>query len=154
MMPQELSHTERLLLDHYQQCFPLESRPYQVIAEQLGVSESYVIETLRRLQDEGVISRVGPVFYPNRVGSSTLAAMAVPEERLDEVAQIVSRFGEVNHNYQREHEFNLWFVVTAEDRGAVEQVLEDIHEATGLAVMDLPMLEDYFIDLGFKLQWT
>ncbi|RMG38434.1 MAG: Lrp/AsnC family transcriptional regulator, partial [Gammaproteobacteria bacterium] len=66
----------------------------------------------------------------------------------------ISARPEVNHNYEREHHFNLWFVVTAEDRRHLEGVLAEIEAETGLPVLDLPMLEDYFIDLGFRIQWT
>jgi hypothetical protein len=80
--------------------------------------------------------------------------MAVPGAELEKVADIVSSFGEVNHNYEREHAFNLWFVVTANDDEHLRSVLEDIEKSSGYPVMDLPMQEDYFIDLGFELQWT
>ncbi len=148
------SSLERRLLDEFQGGFPLEERPFRVIAERLGTTEAEVIEALRGLQEHGVVSRVGPVFRPNRVGASTLAAMRVPPERLAEVAERVSARPEVNHNYERDHEFNLWFVVTAADRQGVRAVLDEIAAATGLEVMDLPMVEDYFINLGFPLRWT
>jgi DNA-binding Lrp family transcriptional regulator len=94
------------------------------------------------------------VLQPNRIGASTLAALAVPAARIDEVAAMVSEYPEVNHNYQREHRFNLWFVVTAPDRASLDAVLSDIETRSGLPLLDLPMQEDYFIDLGFRLQWT
>jgi DNA-binding Lrp family transcriptional regulator len=150
----QLSLTEQRLLDEFQQDFPLESRPYARIAEQLGISEAAVLDSLQRLHDAGAVSRVGPVLQPNRVGVSTLAALAVPAERLKDVAALVSEYPEVNHNYQREHRYNLWFVVTAPDRSRLDAVLNDIEVRSGLEVLDLPMLEDYFIDLGFRLQWT
>ena len=78
--------------------------------------------------------------------------MALYEQ--DQVAEIDSSFAEINHNYERDHEFNLWFVVVAADRDALQVVLTEIEVRTGYSVMDLPMQEDYFIDLGFKLQWT
>lgn len=149
-----LSDTERRLLDDFQHGLPLEPRPFARMAESLGVSEETVIAALQGLQDNGVVSRVGPVFRPNRVGVSTLAALAVPPERLAEVAALVSGYEAVNHNYEREHHYNLWFVVTAPDRDRLDAVLAEIAERTGLAPLDLPMLEDYFIDLGFRLQWT
>ncbi|MCB1725138.1 MAG: Lrp/AsnC family transcriptional regulator [Gammaproteobacteria bacterium] len=150
----ELSATERRLLDVYQRGLPLDPRPFARVADALGVSEQTVLDGLTRLQQAGVISRVGPVFRPNRVGVSTLAALAVPSERLDEVARTVSGYAEVNHNYEREHDYNLWFVVTARDARGLAQVLASIAAETGLEPLDLPMLEDYFIDLGFELQWT
>ncbi len=149
-----LTPTEQRLLDEFQHGFPLEPRPYASIARQLGISETAVVETLRHLQAAGVVSRVGPVLHPNRIGASTLAAVAAPSARLETIAALVSEYPEVNHNYQREHHYNLWFVVTAPDRAHLGEVLADIRARSGLEVLDLPMLEDYFIDLGFRLQWT
>jgi DNA-binding Lrp family transcriptional regulator len=133
---------------------PLTSTPYADIARQLGVYETTVLETLKRLQTEGVVSRIGAVFRPNRLGASTLAAIAVPTEELEDVAAMVSEFVEVNHNYEREHRFNLWFVVVAEDEDRLEAVLAEIEERCGYPVLDLPLLNEYFIDLGFDLKWT
>jgi len=150
----QISPFERRLLDGYQRGLPLEPRPFARLATDLGVDELAVLDGLQRLQQAGVVSRVGPVPRPNQIGVSTLAAMAVPEARLQEVAALISALPEVNHNYEREHHFNLWFVVTARDATHLQSVLDDIAEATGLEVMDLPMVEEYFIDLGFPLQWT
>lgn len=149
----DYSELERRLLDEFQQELPLTAHPFAVIAQELGVSEALVIERLQALQESGAISRVGPVFRPKRLGASTLAAMAVPPEYLDEVADLVSALPEVNHNYEREHRFNLWFVVTAEDAAHLEAVMDGIAEETGIPVMPLPMEEDYHIDLGFRLKW-
>jgi len=150
-MPVQLSALEKCLLDEYQRGFPLCSSPYAEIAAQLGVSEAEVIDTLASLLERGLISRVGPVFAPHKAGASTLAAMAVPAERLASVADYVSRFEEVNHNYQREHEYNLWFVVTAPDECRVQQVLEDITAATDIKLLNLPLERSFYIDLGFPL---
>ncbi len=150
----ELTALERRLLDRYQQGLPLSPTPYADMAAALDVSETDVLTALQRLQEFGVISRVGPVFRTHAVGASTLAAMAVPEERLDEVAAIVNSFAAVNHNYEREHRFNLWFVATAASDAELAEVLEKIEQLTNIKVMPLPMLEDYHIDLGFNLQWT
>lgn len=149
-----LSELDRQLLDGFQRGFPLEPRPFEVIARQLGVDESRVLERLAYLERFGALSRVGAVLRPNRIGASTLAAFAVPPERLEAVAAQVSARPEVNHNYEREHEYNLWFVVTAADRAGVDRVLAELAAQTGLEPLDLPMLEDYFIDLGFSLRWT
>lgn len=145
---------ERRLIDVFQRGVPLSPCPYADMAAELGVSEQEVLDALRDLRDTGTLSRVGPVFAPNRVGASTLAAMAVPPERLDEVAALVSAYPEVNHNYEREHHLSLWFVVTAPTAGRLTQVLDDIARRTGIAVLDLPLEAEYHIDLGFAVQWT
>jgi len=142
------------MIDLYQRDFPLVERPFAAIAEKLGATEDDVIEALKVLKENGVLSRVGAVFKPNTVGHSTLAAMAVSQDRLQEVADLVSSFDAVNHNYEREHRLNLWFVVTAADKGRVGQVIEEIEQMTGIKVLNLPMLEDYHLDLGFDLRWN
>lgn len=153
-MTRQYSRLEQKLLNAYQQRLPLTSEPWAEIGRQLGVSEIRVLETLQRLQTEGTISRVGAVFQPNRVGASTLAAMAVPAAELEEVAAIVSAFDEVNHNYEREHRYNLWFVVVAADEDRLQSVLARIEERCGYALLDLPLLNEFHIDLGFDLKWT
>jgi DNA-binding Lrp family transcriptional regulator len=150
----QFSNLEQRLLNEFQQGMPLTSTPYADIARQLGVYETTVLETLQRLQTEGVISRVGAVFRPNRIGASTLAAIAVPVDELEDVAAMVNQFAEVNHNYEREHRLNLWFVVVADDEDRLETVLAEIEERCGYPVLDLPLLNEYFIDLGFDLKWT
>lgn len=149
-----LSAFERRLLDEFQRDFPLTARPYAELARRLESDEETVLAALERLQRRGLIARVGAVVAPHRTGWSTLAAMAVPAERLDEVAAVVSGFAEVNHNYEREHALNLWFVVTGSDPARVRGVLDAISAETGLAVLDLPLVEAYRLDLGFPLQWN
>lgn len=145
---------DRRLLDDHQHDLPLDPHPFAAIGRDLGIAEDEVIARLDRLRQHGTVSRVGAVVRPNAAGASTLAAMAVPAEWLERVAALVSAYPEVNHNYQREHRLNLWFVVACADRASVDMVLQDISRRTGLEVLDLPMLEDFHIDLGFGLQWT
>lgn len=150
----QFSPLEQRLLNEFQRGIPLTPAPFADIAQQLGVYETTVLETFRRLQTEGIVSRVGAVFHPNRVGASTLAAMAVPEHRLEAVAEKVSAFVEVNHNYEREHDYNLWFVVVAEDEARLAAVLQEIEAQCGYPVLNLPLEREFFIDLGFDLSWT
>lgn len=144
--------TEARLLDEFQRDFPLVPRPFAVLAERLGVDEAAVLDLLRDLMARGAVSRVGAVVAPHAAGYSTLAAMTVPEEMLEAVAELVSSFPEVNHNYEREHRLNLWFVVAATSRERVRQVLAAIEYRTSLAVIDLPLVEAYRLDLGFPLR--
>jgi DNA-binding Lrp family transcriptional regulator len=152
LAPTAFTNLEFALLNRFQRDFPLVQRPYAALAQQLETSESCVIEHLRRLRNSGVISRVGAVFRPNAIGASALAALAVPADRLEEVAACVSATPEVNHNYAREHRFNLWFVVTAASPQRLRQVLQQIEQASQCgAALVLPLIEDYHIDLGFDL---
>ena len=146
-----MTELELHLLNDFQRDFPLVPAPFGVMAGRLGVSEAEVLETLVQLQARGAVSRVGAVFRPHSIGSSTLAALAVGAADIDEVAKLVSAYAEVNHNYEREHRYNLWFVVTAADEARVREVLGEIERRTGCPVLHLPMLEDYHIDLGFDL---
>ncbi len=139
------------LLNDFQRDFPLCPAPFAELASRLGVAEKVVLGRLDNLRREGKISRVGAVFAPKRIGASTLAAMAVPPEKLAAVAAAVNRFPEVNHNYEREHRYNLWFVVTAASEGRLQATLGAIEQAAGYRLMPLPLLEEFHIDLGFSL---
>ncbi len=145
---------EHHLLNDFQHGLSLSATPFADMAEVLGVSEDEVLNTLQRKKDEGAISRVGAVFRPNGVGSSTLAAMAVADDELEDIAKIINSYQAVNHNYQREHHYNLWFVLTSENQQTLAAVIDDIEQQCGHTVMSLPMLEDFHIDLGFDIKWT
>lgn len=139
------------LLNEFQRDFPLEIAPYAELARRLNVTEDSVLATLRQLQAQGVISRVGAVFSPRRIGASTLAALAVPVGQLDAVADQVSAYAEVNHNYERENTWNLWFVATAPNAAHLDRTIADIAATTGCPLIRLPLLEEFHIDLGFDL---
>lgn len=140
------------LLNEFQRDFPLCPAPFAELAARLGVAEKTILGSLEKLRREGKISRVGAVFAPKRIGASTLAAMAVPPHKLPIVATTVNRFPEVNHNYEREHRYNLWFVVTAASEGRLQATLGAIEKAAGLPLLALPLAEEFHIDLGFCLQ--
>lgn len=149
-----LGHEDRLqysLLNDFQRDFPLVPQPFQTMAERLHVDEAAVLAELTYLRACGKVSRIGAVFAPRRVGASTLAALSAPASRLDEVAEIVSARPEVNHNYRREHRYNLWFVVTAPNQARLEEVLDEISADTGRKILSLPLVEEFHIDLGFDL---
>lgn len=139
------------LLNDFQRDFPLCSAPFAELASRLGVAESAVLRVLEALRREGKVARVGAVFAPKRIGASTLAAMAVPPDKLAAVAEAVNRFPEVNHNYEREHRYNLWFVATAGSEGRLQAALGAIVQAAGYPLLPLPLLQEYHIDLGFSL---
>ncbi|MEO5330754.1 MAG: Lrp/AsnC family transcriptional regulator [Magnetococcus sp. YQC-5] len=140
------------LLNEFQHDLPLTPQPYLAMAQQLGITEEEVLERLRLMMQAGLISRVGVVLHPRRVGISTLAAMRTPPEQLATLAALVNGFAEVNHNYEREHEFNLWFVITAANPTRLEQIIREIEQQSSLKVYTMPMEEDFHIDLGFNFR--
>ena len=148
-----LTSLHKQLLNDYQQEFPLSATPYQDIATSLGVTEEAVLTAFDELNQKQFISRIGLVIAPNHIGASTLVAMAVPGEQLQNVAEIVSLYPEVNHNYERENVFNLWFVLISKDDAHLQTVIEAIELETGFKAMQLPLLADYFINLGFEIDF-
>lgn len=139
------------LLDEFQRDFPLVPQPFAVMAGVLGVTEAEVLARLAALQATGTIARVGATVRPNTAGASTLAALAVPQGRIDAVAALVSAEPGVNHSYLREDDWNLWFVVTAPDAAGLAASLARIGTRSGLRVLSLPLLRAFNIDLGFRL---
>ncbi|MBK8118507.1 MAG: Lrp/AsnC family transcriptional regulator [Sulfuritalea sp.] len=139
------------LLNNWQRDFPITVRPFEHLGAAVGDGETAILGALERLRARGAISRVGAVFAARRVGASTLAALAAPAERLEEIAARISARPEVNHNYQREHHYNLWFVATASDQARLAAALGAIERETGCAVLSMPLEQEYHIDLGFDL---
>lgn len=146
-----LDEVDATLIDEYQSGFPVVERPFQVVGAELGVDEQEALNRVRRLREQGVFRRFGAVLNPPVIGSSTLAAVRAPEDRFEEVAAVINGYRQVNHNYRRDHEWNMWFVVTAGSRETRDRLLDDIEERTGCEVLNLPMLTDYYIDLEFPV---
>lgn len=142
---------DRDIVNHLQGGLPVCERPYAEAAAQLGLSEDELLRRLERLLAEGVLSRFGPMYHAERLGGAlTLAAMRVPAEDFERVAAIVNGFPEVAHNYAREHEFNMWFVLATETPQRIASVIREIEQATGLKVYNLPKLEEFYVGLRFK----
>ncbi len=146
-----IDDTDRLIINQMQGDFPLTERPFAVVAATLGLDEADLITRLERLLADGVLSRFGPMFDAERLGGhTTLAAMAVPAERVDEVAAAVNAFPEVAHNYLRDHTLSMWFVISAESPARVAEVLTEVQAATGLPVHDMPKLCEFRLHLRLE----
>ncbi|MCL9816452.1 Lrp/AsnC family transcriptional regulator [Natronocalculus amylovorans] len=139
------------LIDEYQSGFPIEPHPFRRLGKELGISEDEALNRVTVLREMGVFRRFGAVLNPPVIGSSTLAAVKAPEDRFDEIAEFINNYRQINHNYRREHEWNMWFVVTAGSRDRRDEILSEIETETGCTVLNLPMLTDYYIDLEFPV---
>lgn len=141
---------DRRIVNALQGGFPLQERPYAAVAAQLGIDEAQLIARLQRLLDERVLTRFGPLFDIERLGGSfVLAAMAVPEERFDAVAEQVNALPEVAHNYRREHALNMWFVLATETPAGIDTAIARIERLTGLTVFAFPKEQEFFVELRF-----
>ncbi len=146
-----MDEVDKAIVNRLQQGFPICESPYRVVAEQLGITESLLLQRLQALLNDGVLSRFGPMFHAELMGGAlTLAALIVPAERFDEVTAIVNAFPEVAHNYARNHRFNMWFVLATEKTEQVQDVIDSIEEQTGLTVYNMPKISEYYVGLQLE----
>ena len=133
--------------------FPLVERPFAVVAAELGLAEEDLITRVRKLLEEGVLTRFGPMYQVERMGGAfSLAAMRVPPADFDRVAATVNALPEVAHNYEREHEYNMWFVLATERPEGIARAIARIERETGLPVLNFPKLREYFVGLNLAVQ--
>lgn len=145
-----MDDTDRAIVNALQGGFPVCERPYRVAAEQLGIGEEELIARLQRMLADKVLTRFGPLYHAEKMGGAfTLAAMAVPEEDFDRVAEIVNAMPQVAHNYRREHRLNMWFVLATDTPAGIAAAVRDIGERTGLPVFNFPKEEEFFLELKF-----
>jgi siroheme decarboxylase len=145
---------DKAILNRIQSDFPITSYPYQVIGDDLGISEIEVIKRLNRLKNLGFIRRIGGNFVPGKLGFvSTLCAARVPEEKIEQFAQIVNQFSGVTHNYQRDSRYNVWFTFIAPSREKILENLQLISRQTGIdEIIDLPATKVFKIKAQFDLE--
>lgn len=142
---------DRAIINALQGGFPVSERPYAEAAARLDTDEQTLIERLRALLDNGYLTRFGPMYQAERMGGGlTLAAMRVPPQELDRVAEQLDALPEVAHNYEREHVFNLWFVLATETPRRIDEVITQIEAKTGYPVYNMPKLEEFYV--GLRLQ--
>ena len=148
---ESIDDVDASIIDGFQSGFPIEARPFRAVGEAVGVSEAEAIERVTRLYEQGIFRRFGAVLNPPVIGSSALAAVQAPGERFGEIADVINGYQQINHNYARDHEWNMWFVVTAGSRERRDEILAEIEERTGCTVLVLPMLTDFYINLEFPV---
>jgi len=146
-----MDEVDKNIINHLQGGFPVCDSPYQVVAEQLGLSENELITRIQNLLDTGLLSRFGPLFHAEKMGGAlTLAAVKAPEQQFEQIAEIINAFPEVAHNYARNHELNMWFVIATDLPARQFEVIEEIQKLTKLKVYNMPKITEYFV--GLKLE--
>jgi len=146
-----MDETDRLIINSLQGDFPITDRPYRQISEQLGISEDALLNRLESLLEDRTLTRFGPMYDIQKLGGSfSLCAIRVPAERFVEVTEIVNSFSEVAHNYERDHEFNMWYVLATESLEQIDITNDAIEKKTGLKVYNMPKLQEFFVGLHFQ----
>lgn len=148
-----LDDRDRRIVDALQDGLPICERPFLEVADDLGLEEAELISSVGRLLHGGMLTRFGPMFDVERLGGTfVLAALAVPAADFDRVAGIVNARPEIAHNYERDHRYNMWFVVATERPEQAGETLSRIERETGYPVLALPKETEYRISLRFDLK--
>ncbi|MEX1303058.1 MAG: AsnC family transcriptional regulator [Desulfotignum sp.] len=148
-----ISETDKAILNMIQLDFPIDARPFQVLAEKLNLSEEELIARIQAMKNSELIRRIGGNFSPDRLGYySTLCTAQVPENKTDLFTQTVNAYPGVTHNYMRDHDFNVWFTFIAPTRNQIADSLEEISRQTGVRpILNLPATRVFKISANFKL---
>lgn len=145
-----MDDTDRRIVNTLQGGFPVCDYPFRVVATSVGMTETELLSRIDNMLARGVLTRFGPMYQIERMGGAfSLAAMQVPEEDFARVAGIVNAFPEVAHNYRRDHEFNMWFVLATASPEGIVNAISRIEALTGLIVFNMPKEREYFVGARF-----
>lgn len=143
---------DRSILNRLQDGFPVVERPFAQVAEELGTDEQTLVERVAALREDGTLTRFGPMYHAERMGGGlTLAAMEIPDGDYDRVVEQVNALPEVAHNYARDHQLNMWFVLATETPERIDEVIAEIETATGYRVYNMPKQQEFFVGLKFEV---
>jgi DNA-binding Lrp family transcriptional regulator len=150
----DLDDLDRELLNAVQWDFPLEPRPFAVLAERLGMDEPTVRERVQKVKDAGVLRQLSAIFDTRALGyTSALVAAKVDPDHIDEAAAVISEHPGVSHNYKRNHDYNLWYTVAVPPGASLDEHVDVLHRESGARVTrKLPTITLYKI--GVKLDMT
>jgi DNA-binding Lrp family transcriptional regulator len=155
-LPIDLDEIDRKLLQIVQDKFPIVEKPWQKISIQLGISEDEILTRIKRLSETGIIRKIGPIINSPEIGltAATLIALQVPESKIETVTKIINQYPNVSHNYEREHEYNVWFTIAASSTEKVEEILTEIIQKTGCdknKILNLPTVKRFKVNVRFQL---
>ena len=143
---------DKKLLNLLQSGLPLCERPFRELGRKLGLNEEDVLSRARAMKDGNIIRRIGGVFDSGALGFvSTLCALSVPDEKIEDAAEVINRYTEVTHNYLRGHAYNIWFTATAPNREQLDQTIAEIQKSIGVTVHSLPAIRKFKLDAKFTV---
>ncbi len=146
-----LTEFDKEILNEIQWTFPLVTRPFDDIAKKFNTSPEIIKEKLINLKKIGVLRQLSAIFDTRKLGyTSSLVAMEIEHDKLDYVANQINRHPGVSHNYERDHQFNLWFTLAVPPGADLNSELEKFNVLKGIKkVRMLPTLQ--LFKIGVKL---
>jgi len=146
-----LGESDKELLNEIQWTFPLVTRPFDTIAKKFDTTPEIIKEKLNNLKEIGVLRQLSAIFDTRKLGyTSSLVAMEIEHDKLDYVASQINRHPGVSHNYERDHQFNLWFTLAVPPGADLNSELEKFNVLKGIKkVRMLPTLQ--LFKIGVKL---
>jgi siroheme decarboxylase len=143
---------DKEILNEIQWTFPLVSRPYSEIAKKFGISDDEMMQRLSALKQAGIIRQLSAIFDTRRLGyKSALVAMAISPDKLDQVANQINRHPGVSHNYERNHQYNLWFTLAVPPGSDLKSEIAKFSKLQGInKVRMLPTIK--LFKIGVKLE--
>ncbi len=150
----ELDDVDKKILRELQGNLPVVKQPLLEVAERIGIGEDEFFDRVKHLTGVGIIRKFGLRVDSKKVGfKSTLMAMKLAPEKLDETAAKLSGYDFVTHNYARDHEYNLWFTIIEKDETALKEAIEKIkREVEFDDLLDLPVLRKFKINVRFDIK--
>jgi DNA-binding Lrp family transcriptional regulator len=148
-----MDEEDALILVAVQEGLPITERPFYELGRRLDMSETEILQRLSRMQEEGLMRRIGPILDLKRLGlGGVLVALRVPANEADQAALVVNEYPEVSHNYLRPNQsgYNLWFTISARDE-RIKEILQDIAARTGLEQLVLPTKKIFKIGVKFDI---
>ncbi len=148
-----MDEIDKKILNILQKEFPLTAQPFLVVAEKCGISEEETLKRVQKMKDEGIIRRIGAVFDGAKLGRvSTLCAARVPEDKIDNFVKVVNAHKGVTHNYRRDHDYNIWFTVSAANADELAAFLNNLKEKTGVTdILDMRAVKTFKINASFDI---
>jgi len=146
-----LGESDKELLNEIQWTFPLITRPFDTIAKKFDTTPEIIKEKLNHLKEIGVLRQLSAIFDTRKLGyTSSLVAMEIEHDKLEYVASQINRHPGVSHNYERDHQFNLWFTLAVPPGADLDSELEKFNVLKGIKkVRKLPTLQ--LFKIGVKL---
>ncbi len=133
-----MDEIDKELVSLMQTSFPVSIHPYHDIADHLNISSKECLRRIQKLMDDKIIRRIGGILQSDKIGyTSTLCAIKIPRSDVKRIAEMLNQFSSITHNYERDHEYNLWFTFI-DHKYCIQQSLQELSEHIGYPITTFP----------------